>query len=419
MRLRDFIRRLAERRRLVISVSATGVVLLALGAWLRVGNGRAGGGPGPTETVSRRTFAATVTAVGAVKPQIGAEVRVGSRISGRVRRLRANIGDAVRRGQVIAELETEELDAVIGQRQAELELAEAKLVALDRLSPQEVARAEADVARFEASARLATEERQRFETLFQSGGATRAEVDVARERLAVAEAELASAGQSLELARTNSTELRKQAEAERARASASLASARVARSFTIILSPIDGIVASVATQEGETVAAGLSAPTFVTIVDLDRLQVNGYVDEVDIGRVAVGQRVVFTVDAHPSRDFKGRVSAIYPTATIQDNVVKYVVAVDIDEDYGGLLRPEMTANVQLYLEERPVLAVPARAIRREAGQSVIYVWQSGRPERREVRLGWRDGAWVEIVEGVREGERVLRDPPALEEGASR
>ena len=411
---------LAKNRRVVISVAATGlVVLVALAAWLRAGSGPGGGGLGPVETVARRSFTATVTAVGAVKPQIGAEVRVGSRISGRVRRLRANIGDRVRRGQVIAELETEELDALIAQRRAELQLAEAKLAALATLSPQEVARAQSDVTRFEASARLANDERERFETLFRTGGATAAEVATARERFQVAEAEAQSARQALELARSGGVELQKQAEAERARAAAGLESAQVERSFTVLTSPIAGIVASVSTQEGETVAAGLNAPTFVTIVDLGRLQVNAYVDEVDIGKVALEQRVTFTVDAFPARDFQGRVVAIYPTATIQDNVVKYVVAVEIEEEYSGLLRPEMTANVQLYLAERSVLAIPARAIRREAGRSVVYVWQDGRYQARALRLGWRDGPWVEVAEGLAEGDRVLRDPPATEEGVSR
>jgi macrolide-specific efflux system membrane fusion protein len=176
------------------------------------------------------------------------------------------------------------------------------------------------------------------------------------------------------------------------------------------------VVASVSTQEGETVAAGLSAPTFVTIIDLDRLQLNTYVDEVDIGKIMAGQSVTFTVDAFPARDFTGRVTAIYPSATIQDNVVKYVVAVDIADTDGGLLRPEMTANVRIRLEERTALAVPARAIRQEDGRSVVYVVEGEASVGRPVRLGWRDGPWTEVAEGVRAGERILVDaPPRAEE----
>jgi RND family efflux transporter MFP subunit len=240
---------------------------------------------------------------------------------------------------------------------------------------------------------------------------TQAEADLARERNLVAQAQLESARRALALVRTGNAERRKQAEAEQARAQAALQSAAVDRSFTVIRSPISGQVASIATQEGETVAAGLNAPTFVTIVDLARLQVNAYVDEVDIGQVTIGQRAAFTVDAFPGRDFEAQVAAIYPSASIQDNVVKYVVALTILSEYTGVLRPEMTASVQIRLPERQVVALPTRAIAREGGRSVAYVIAAGRAPPRPVRLGRRDGPWVEILNGVRAGERVLLDPP--------
>jgi macrolide-specific efflux system membrane fusion protein len=366
-------------------------------------------------TVAPRSFTATVSALGAVKPQIGAEVRVGSRISGRVWRLRANIGDRIGKHQIIAELETAELDALIAQRRAELKLNEAKLAAFDTLAPEELARAQADITRFAAEAKLTSEEWSRQQTLFERLLAPQAAADAARDRNLAAQAQLESAQRALELVRTGNAEGRKQAEADVERARAALESALVDRSFTVLHSPIAGVVASVSTQEGETVAAGLSAPTFVTIVDLDRLQLNAYVDEVDIGKIAPGQPVRFTVDAFPARDFKGRVAAIYPTATIQDNVVKYVVAVEIEDGYEGLLRPEMTANVRIQLDERPVLAVPARAIRRENGRSVVYVQVGDKIEARPVRAGWRDGPWVEIAQGLVAGDRVLVDPPQVPE----
>jgi multidrug resistance efflux pump len=345
-------------------------------------------------------------------------VRVGSRVSGRVRRLRANIGDRVAAGDIIAELEAAEFDARVAERRAELQLAEAKLAAVETLPPEDIKRAEAEVARFEATAKRASEDWDRHQVLARTQAITRAEADAARERHLVAQAQLESARRALELARTGQTEQRRQAEAERDRAAAGLRSALVDRSFTVITAPISGVVASISTQEGETVAAGLSAPTFVTIVDLDRLQVDAYVDEVDIGKVQVGQSAGFTVDAFPARDFHGRVAAIYPSATIQDNVVKYVVAVDIASDYGGLLRPEMTASVRIHLEARSALAVPGRAIRREDGRSVVWVLRDGRAEPRPVRLGWRDGSWAEIVDGLAEGDRVLLDPPPAREERS-
>ena len=384
-----------------------GALVAALFVWMRAGAADERTATGEVITVAERAFTSSVSALGAVKPQIGAEVRVGSRVSGRVARLRANIGDRVGKGQVIAELETADFDAVVEQRRAELALAEAKHSAVDRLAPDEIAQAEAEVRRFEAEATLAREELQRQQALLERQLVPRALADAARDRYQVAQAQLEATRRTLGAVRGTHAEQRKQAAADVERARAALDSAHIDRAFTVLRSPIRGVVASVSTQEGETVAAGLNAPTFVTIIDLDRLQLNAYVDEVDIGKIAPGQSVTFTVDAFPADDFTGRVAAIYPTATIQDNVVKYVVAATIDNDRAARLRPEMTAAVRIQLEKRVVLAVPARAIRREGGRNVVTVLVGDRRETRGVRVGWRDGAWIEIVDGLSAGARVL------------
>ncbi len=91
-----------------------------------------------------------------------------------------------------------------------------------------------------------------------------------------------------------------------------------------------GVVASVSTQEGETVAASFAAPTFVTLLDLARLEVWAYVDETDIGRIHRGQDATFTVDTYGDDEFAGRVTAIYPQAEIRDNVVNYVAVIRFD-----------------------------------------------------------------------------------------
>jgi RND family efflux transporter MFP subunit len=207
------------------------------------------------------------------------------------------------------------------------------------------------------------------------------------------------------------------AEAQVASKQAKLAEANARLAYATIRASISGTVASVATQEGETVAAGLNAPTFVTIIDLARLQVDAFVDEVDIGKVKVAQKANFTVDAFPAREFEGKVSAIYPKAIIQDNVVNYDVVIDIAGDYEELLRPEMTTNVTIFLDaRRGVPAIPAQALRREQGRSVVYVLTDSRPRRREVKVGWRDGQWVEVVDGLVEGQTVLLGPPPAPAG---
>ncbi len=410
-------RRRRKRRQRQIALAAVAAMLVGAG-WLLWPHlpGRVDEVAPPVDTVARRDFAASVLATGSVQPQIGAEVRVGARVSGKVERLLANIGDRVTQGQIVAQLEKDDLDAVVAQRQAELELAEAKLAAVEALRPKEIEKAQVDLEESEATFLLAEKELARTQQLHQRKVTTLEDLDAAEERFTVARARVAAAGKTLELAQMRSREDRRQAGAEVSRARSALKNAEVQLSYATITSPIDGVIASVSTEEGETVAAAMQAPTFVTVVDLDRLQVDAFVDEVDIGKVKVGQRAGFTVDAFPAHEFEGRVAAIYPKAIIQDNVVNYAVVIDIEPSYHGLLRPEMTAGVTIFLDERPgVLAIPTRAVRRERGKTLVYVLDGGRPQPRDVRLGWRDGPWVEVVAGLHEGETVLLEAPQVAE----
>ncbi|MEA1997524.1 MAG: efflux RND transporter periplasmic adaptor subunit, partial [Gemmatimonadota bacterium] len=286
--------------------------------------------------VFRRDFSSTVLAAGVVTAQVGAEVRVGARVAGKVERLYTNIGDRVEKGDVIAQLEKDDIEATVNQRKAELELARSRLLSLERLFPKEIEKEEADIARWQATVTLARKELARKEDLLKDDLASEQDLDQAQEQLAVARAEHVSANKTLELTRTKYTEDIKLAGIEVQSTKATLANAEAQLSFTTITAPISGVIASVSTQEGETVTAGLNAPTFVTIIDLNRLQTDSYVDEVDIGKIEPGQRAVFTVDAFQQREFEGIVKAVHPKAVIQDNVVNYVVEIDIAQPYEGL-----------------------------------------------------------------------------------
>ena len=173
---------------------------------------------------------------------------------------------------------------------------------------------------------------------------------------------------------------------------------------------MSGVVASVSTQQGETVTSGSAAaqaPTFVTIIDLSRLQVDAYVDETDIGKVRVGQEATFSVDAFPDKEFNGKVTAIYPKALIQQNVVTYDVVIAI-ENREGLLRPDMTTNTTITVAKREkVLAIPNQAVRREDGDRVVFVQEEDRLVRRSVKTGWKDKNFTEVLTGLKEGERVV------------
>lgn len=253
--------------------------------------------PAAKPAVVRAKPDSVVKATGVVKPMIGAEVRVGSRISGVVRRLFVRVGDTVRAGQLLAELDDRDLVAQRDQARAALDVADANL---------DYARADLARKRQLSSASLLAD----------------SDLDLAQRAFAVAARQAAGAKANLDFA---STQL----------------------GYAKIFAPISGVVASVATQEGETVAASFAAPTFVTLIDLSRLEVWAYVDETDVGRVRIGQRANFTVDTYGDEPFDGAVTAIYPKAEIRDNVVNYVTVVRFDPPRDRVLRPDMTTTVRI------------------------------------------------------------------------
>jgi RND family efflux transporter MFP subunit len=315
----------------------------------------------PTLRAGRATLTESTIAIGTVKPKTGAEVKVGSQISGVVAELKVNIGDTVSRGQILALLDSTEWRARVAALKADLASAVAE---------EEYARNE--LARFE-----------RLQDLTPP-----LQIENTRRNVKVKEAAVA-------------------------RTRASLAQAETQLGYTVIRAPVAGTIASVSTYQGETVAASFSAPTFVTIVDLKRLEVQSYVDETDIGKVHAGQRVGIRVDAYPGQELAGIVQAIYPKAQLINNVVNYVVIIDIVNAAGLLIRPEMTAHVTFILEQKEgVVSIPRKALLREGGQTLVVVQQGDQWRERSVKVGLQTPESVEIVSGLREGETIVADKQA-------
>jgi multidrug efflux pump subunit AcrA (membrane-fusion protein) len=369
-------------------------------------------------SVQRRDLIASVAATGKVNAMVGAEVRVGSRVSGRVQRLYANIGDVVRVGQIIAELEKDDQRALLDQRRAELKIAEARLSSVDALRPGEIQKAEAALKDCQATSELANINLDRQKRLLDKALVAREVFDTARKEKEVSAARVVSATREVELAKQRYTEDLKSARAQLEQAASAVRVLEAQLTYYTIRAPLSGIISSVSTQEGETVAAGLNSPTFVTIIDLHKLQVDAFVDETDIGKIRVGQKATFTVDSFPDREFKATVQAIYPKAVIMDNVVYYDVVHRIDEPLTGQLRPEMTTNVAISLDARKgVLTAPLHAVSREQGKSVVFVLRGNQSVRQTVRVGWKDPEWIEIVDGLKEGDKVvIRSAPKTNGG---
>jgi macrolide-specific efflux system membrane fusion protein len=310
---------------------------------------------------AKRDVIAVIQATGIVKAKVGADVKVGARMPGKVVELPINVGDKVHKGQVIARIEQEDLVAKVKLQKAVL--------------------AEARAEEF----RLA-KDRERYQKLHSTDAISPQKMDQSE------------AQHEMAMART----LKSQAELDYQESQLS---------YATVLAPIKGTVASVNTMQGETVVTGLNAPTFIRIIDLDHLEVLAYVDENDIGNVRIDQEATFTVPAHQAAEFQGKVTSIYPSATTQDNVVYYLTSISVD-NREGKLKPDMTANVSISIDRRQgVISVPHKAVRREGTRKFILVTDKGLLEKRFVKVGVRDQAYLEILDGLKEGEQVVIGEP--------
>jgi macrolide-specific efflux system membrane fusion protein len=189
--------------------------------------------------------------------------------------------------------------------------------------------------------------------------------------------------------------------------------AEVDLAYVNIRAPISGTVASIATQQGETVAASFATPTFVTIIQEAALEVIAMVDEADIGNVRRGDKIEFTTETYPNHEFQGWVTRIAPVATVISGVVNYEVAISIERDI-ALLRPDMTANVNIRTSEHRALMLPSKCVHKDGGQDFIYVHRPGDSGvKRIVSVANRLANETEIVRGLSADEKV-----ALETGVT-
>jgi RND family efflux transporter MFP subunit len=337
---------------------------LAVGVGAYVGRGllTARTPPASPPTFSQatmRTIAATVTTTGVIRLRVGAEVRVGTQVSGIVQKLNVTVGSHIRRDDVIAEIDSRGLEARLAQAGAQVTVAE-----------QAVRRAEVDLTRAEQLGDRQLVPRQQVEDAALALQGAKAQLEKNRRDAAVVATDL---------------------------------------SYAVIRAPISGTVASVSTQEGETVAATFAAPTFVTIIADHALQLIAMVDETDIANVVRANRVTFTVEAYPAREFEGHVERIAPKATVVSGVVNYEVMVAVDSAT-DVLKPDMTANIAIRTAERQALVVPNAALQREGDERFVYVEEAGRLAKRPVSVGVREAGVVEIKKGLTASDRVLTSP---------
>jgi len=359
----------------IIVLASSLVVASSLGIWIMTGSQGRESLSLETAAVTRTDIHNSVTATGTVEPVT--LVDVGTQVSGIIDKLYVDYNDHVKAGQLIAEMDKVTLES-------ELEQAEAQLSS----------------SKTEYEYRM--KEYLRTEQLYKKELVSDAEYDEALYLYETAK---------------NAYEQNK----------ASIVGVRRNLGYATITSPIDGVVISRAVEEGQTVAAGFETPTLFSIAnDLKDMQVVADVDEADIGYVAEGQRVEFTVDAYPDDVFTGNVKQVRLEATTESSVVTYEVVISASNPELKL-KPGLTANVTIYtLDRQDVCAVPSKALRfvpdtellSKLGLSVSgvpagtaasgTVWvvdgQTVRPV--TVSTGVTDGDVTEIISGIQEGELV-------------
>ena len=307
-----------------------------------------------TSKIERGSLQASVSASGAVNPVT--QVSVGTQVSGQIKELYVDFNAEVKAGQLIAMIDPETFEYRVRSAQADLDSTRAQVLT----AQANVASSIAQVSRAKLDLTEAQRDLERQQTLVDKQFVTQSVADKARalvgnlgESVKVAEAQMAVTNAQV-----------KSAQASVAQRESSLAQARIDLARTKITSPVNGIVIKRSIEKGQTVAASLSSPElFVIAQNLQDMQVDASIDESDVGKIRMGQKATFTVDAFAGQTFEGEVRQVRKAAQNVANVVTYTAVIGFANN-GGRLLPGMTANVRVITEAREnVLKVANAALR--------------------------------------------------------
>ncbi|SCD23467.1 efflux RND transporter periplasmic adaptor subunit [Brucella inopinata] len=326
------------------------------------------------ETVTRGDIENAITAVGTLSAL--RSVNVGAQVSGQLKSVKVEVGDHVKQGQLIAEIDPSPFEKKVEIAGAQLDNLKAQLLSKD---------AQLTLKKLNAA---------RQKSLLATRGVSQATVDQANADLLMAQAEV----------KALNAQIRQQ--------EAQLASDKVDLGYTSIYSPMEGTVVDEAAKEGETLNAVQSAPTIVTVADLKVMTVEAQVSEADISKLKPGMPVYFTLLGQPDKRFTGTLRQIKPTPATDNNVVLYYALFDVPNPTGELMI-DMSAQVYFVLgEAKDVLVVPTAALtdKQKGGKPQVTVKvaeKSGSLVERPVKVGVRNRVLAEIQSGLEEGDRVV------------
>ena len=381
------------------------ILLIVIGVGVLVAFTRGGTKIDPAKLgkVERGDLAKSVVATGKIEPITKVELK--SKASGIVEKWVADAGDKVQEGQVLVQLDRQQIQAAVREARAALAAAEAN----ERAALADVNRAKADAEGPDVP--LLYRAYQRAQKMAKEGVVSEAALDDAQKayELAVNKRDVARAQLSINEAKLI------QAKAQVQQARATLDRAEEDLRYATITSPITGVVLSRDVEVGDAVSSilvlGSSATLVMTLGDISQVYVKGKVDEADIGKVYLGQPARIKVESFKEKTFNGKVTKIAPLGVEKDNVTTFEVRVSID-NASGELKSMMTANAEIILDEhKNVLMIPEAAIiyDKDKNASVEVPDPHAKDGKRKlaVKVGISNGAKTELLEGLKEGQQVV------------
>ncbi len=392
-----------KRKRLMYGGIALLLVLLIAGGLIAATRGGTKIDPSKLQKVEKGDLAKSVVATGKVTPITKVEVK--SKASGIVKKLLVDAGDKVKKGQLLAQLDKEEIEAQVEQSRAAAQASEANV----KSTEADFERAKVDAEGPEVP--LLKRAYERAVGMAKAGVVSTSALEDAQKNyeLALNKQNVSKAQMTVLKAKTA------QAQGQLGRDRANLKQLEEQLSYTDIESPIDGVVLSRDVEMGDAVSSilvlGSSATLVMTLGDTSSVYVKGKVDESDIGKVYLGQPARIKVESFKDKTFNGVVTKISPMGVEKDNVTTFEVRVSINNP-GGELKAEMTANAEIILEEhKNVLQIPEGAIVYDKDKKAsVEIPDSKAKEGKKkiaVNIGISNGAKTELLSGLKEGDQVV------------
>lgn len=341
-----------------------------------------------TEPVKRASIDKTVLATGSVRAF--QRVEVGAQVSGKIEKIHVKLGQQVKQGELLAEIDASNLKNSLSSAQAELTAYQLQLKA------KEVALTVAESAY------------QRLSKLYKQKSSSLDDVETAQNNLALAKANLEEIKSQIKIAEI------------------AVSDAQTNLGYARITSPINGVVVSLPLSEGQTVNANQSSPTIVQVADLSKMLIKLEIAEGDISQIKVGQAVSFTTLADPNQTYSGQIGTIDPALTTltdasyteesgNSSAVYYYANVVVDNSHQQL-RIGMTTQGRVTIAQRDnVLVVPTSALKIRGKKATINVLENNQSVEKSIEVGLADGINTEVTAGLTEGEKVITTERAASE----